>query len=843
MGKVLYNNDMKNLISLMTAAVALNVMALDVTLDLNGDVRVGKGGASLAMAIHHEGWVGTTHGQNVSFTFPDERTKTVSVEFRRNHSDLYARGTSQLLAVPQGAQLMAQLTSTREQRPEDVVLALELPLDMIGGGRWSDSSGAFGVFAPNWDGQTVHVMSRSITSFTVNPPKGEAFTLSFPQSTSVMLQDNRRWGKSFTLRIHAPGGDRHDFNPGTTRKFVCTIAGEKSTRVSTAHPVVVKEGPEWVKLDYQKNIVAGSALDFSTQGFLDAPAGKYGWLKNENGHFVFERLPNKPQRFYGVNLCFDAAFPDREMADELVTRLARLGYNTVRIHHYESRNGVVKGSPDHLSINAERTRRLDYLLAKCFEKGIYVTTDLFTCREVMWREIGIDRDGHLDKQVYKNLIAVHEPAYQNFCTFAKKFLTHVNPYTGRAYKDEPALPLISLINENSLHWCWDRIRVEEPLKLAWKKWLAARRAKDASFAAGVSDDAANVRDGQVVDQFMSDLEAKLVVRLRAFLRGLGAKALLTNQNCSGTGENMAATRRNCYDYVDNHFYVDHPQFLVRSWSLPSKCNNGNPVLSKRLAPVSVAQTRQKGMPFTVTEWNFSGPGMFRGVGGIMTGAVAALQDWDGLWRFAYSHSDSGLKDRTGSPGYFDVATDPLGQAGDRASICLFLRGDLPAVGMDADVTASPAFSLDRSRGSFALDTPKTAGGFTPSGRLAAGVVAFDAGDVATTLWASSVDGRPLASSHRILVTHLTDVQANGNLYADEEKRVLLKWGAYPPVVRDGRARVELSVASPAAFTVWALETTGRRLAKVPSRVIDGKLVFTANIRGPQDACLLYELAR
>ena len=25
-----------------------------------------------------------------------------------------------------------------------------------------------------------------------------------------------------------------------------------------------------------------------------------------------------------------------------------------------------------------------------------------------------------------------------------------------------------------------------------------------------------------------------------------------------------------FDYVDDHFYVDHPRFLERSWSLPSQ---------------------------------------------------------------------------------------------------------------------------------------------------------------------------------------------------------------------------------------------------------------------------------
>ncbi len=825
--------------------IACCSQALDLGLGMNGNVRVGKDGVRLALTIHHEGWRGTSTGVRKDFAFPDRQTKTATVEFDQN-GRLIARGSSCLTLDAEGkASLAAKVTSVCPQKPEDVVLALELPTDAVCGGQWRESGGRHGTFAPDWDGRTVHVMSGQVTSFTVTPPKGEAFTLSFPEPVRVMLQDNRTWGPSFTLRIHAPDEGDRSFNTGARRTFACTIAGARTTKVSIDQPVVVAAGDEWTALDYRKDIEEGSALDFSQQGFLDAPAGKYGWLRNENGHFVFERLAGKPQRFYGVNLCFDAAFPDREMAERLATRLARLGYNTVRIHHYESDNGVVKGSPDHLGLNEERVRLLDYLLAKCFEKGIYVTTDLYTIRHVSWRAIGIDRDGAPDKQVYKNLIGVHEPAFQNWCTFAKNMLTHVNPSTGRAYKDEPGLPLISLVNENTMQWCWDRIKLEAPLKATWKAWLAERRKAEPGFAPGVSENAAEVRGSgsAVVRAFIADIERRTFLRQRDFLRRLGVKALLTNQNCSGGDAEMCAVRRACYDYVDNHFYVDHPQFLVKSWSLPSRCGNGNPVFSKTLAPVAVAATRQSGLPFTVTEWNFSGPGMFRGVGGIMTGAVAALQDWDGLWRFAYSHNAESLYDLKGTPGYFDVASDPLGQAGDRASVCLFLRGDLPAVGAGAAVTASQAFQLDRTRGTFAIDTARTAGGFTPAGRLVAGAVAFDAGEVATTLWASAVDGRALARSERILVTHLTDVQANGNVYADPEKRTLLKWGHYPPVVHNGRARVELALDHPEAFTVWALETTGRRLEKMPSRVEGGKLVFTADVKGPNGARMLYELAR
>ena len=120
---------------------------------------------------------------------------------------------------------------------------------------------------------------------------------------------------------------------------------------------------------------------------------------------------------------------------------------------------------------------------------------------------------------------------------------------------------------------------------------------------------------------------------------------------------------------------------------------------------------------------------------------------------------------------------------------------------------------------------------------------FDVGDVAATVWASSLDGKPIAQSARLLVTHLTDVQADGNVYADRDKRILLKWGAYPPVVRAGQAKVSLALNAPDAYDVWALDTTGRRQAKLPASVTGGRLAFTADVKGSSGAQMLYEVVR
>ncbi|RLI07055.1 hypothetical protein DRO42_08635, partial [Candidatus Bathyarchaeota archaeon] len=41
-----------------------------------------------------------------------------------------------------------------------------------------------------------------------------------------------------------------------------------------------------------------------------------------------------------------------------------------------------------------------------------------------------------------------------FQNYVNDVLTHVNPYTGLAYKDDPALVLVELVNENYLTRRW-----------------------------------------------------------------------------------------------------------------------------------------------------------------------------------------------------------------------------------------------------------------------------------------------------------------------------------------------------------------------------------------------------
>ena len=61
----------------------------------------------------------------------------------------------------------------------------------------------------------------------------------------------------------------------------------------------------------------------------------------------------------------------------------------------------------------------------------------------------------------------------------------------------------------------------------------------------------------------------------------------------------------------------------------------------------------------------------------------------------------------------------------------------------------------------------------------------------------------------------------------------------------GKAEVSLQLNDPDAYRVWALSTSGKRLAPVRSRTTARELIFTADVAslGEQGATLCYEVAK
>ena len=758
--------------------------------DRNAHVKFCDSGVSVQPSGFLPGWLGVDCSGDRSVTGGDV------VPFKMDWRSAKGKGKASFAQLP-GGKVLAQwfMAVDSPVKVEQFFLSVKIPFDKFDGGKYEYNGKSEPFPKPGSKFQFGYAGGVKTVALVGNDGKTRCeMVLDCPYD--VCMQDNSRFGGGFELRIKSPA---KELSPGEVYSFGATLSSAAKLSLSTPAPLKIAAGGAWIPVRPSADVKPGSVLDFSSICGIDAPAGKYGRVVVRGDHFEFAGKPGVEQRFYGVNLCFGANYGQtREEADGFAKRLARLGYNAVRIHHHD---GILAGgAKDGTTINPKSMAELDALAAALFENGIYVTTDLYVSRRVPYRQGGMDMDGSFEMQAFKEAVRTNDVARENFVRFTKEWLTHVNPYTGRRWADEPGIVGISLVNEN----CPDNSR-----KLSVEQLAEAKSAEDRFFA------------------FM-----KKVIR-----EEIGSEIPLTDLNGWSTNPAWESCRTK-FDYVDMHFYVDHPKFLERPWNLPSSCGNANPLRGAKPHGVSWAeQCRLDDRPFTITEWNFSAPGRFRGVGGIVTGAWAAQHGWDGLWRFAWSHDIVGVKTPERKPmGYFDMSGDPLQLASERATMCLFLRRDI-ATG-DAK-----SLVVDGKAGTMAINTPMTCGLFSEGGGMQAGCLAANCGGVPATIWASSLDGKPLADSSRILLTHLTDVQNTGATFEDDTMRVLLAWGGLPHLMRNGKASVVLSL-SPGKFEVFALDGDGSRRRKILSAAKDGLLVFEADIGAdPASATYMYEIVR
>lgn len=425
--------------------------------------------------------------------------------------------------------------------------------------------------------------------------------------------------------------------------------------------------PSWAPLDWAHDIAPGSALDFSS--LLDAPAGKHGRLTIRSGKFVFEQQPGKPVRFYGVNLCKEANFPDKPTACRLAERLAACGYNSVRFHHHDT--------PLTQTADARATEldpvamdKLDYLFFCLKERGIYLTTDLFVSRKT--REVfpALGRPtAHWEE--FKFLIHLLDEAHQNWEDFAGNFLRHVNPYTGLAWKDDPALVTLSCVNEDSIFHCYANATpdVRRIYDLRFEAWLEGKVPADIL---------GEVRTAWR-NRFLVETQRASFARMRRFVDSLGCRTLITDQNHWSIIP-MALMRENV-DFVDDHFYCDHPEHFP----LPSKLHNQSALADLHAIFSGIFPGRAFGKPYTISEFNWVYPNQFRGESGPLTAAYAALQDWDGLYRFEYASSPW---DTPAPANYFAIGADPINFLSDRIGVLLFLRGDVRASSLAVPIAVS-----------------------------------------------------------------------------------------------------------------------------------------------------------
>lgn len=570
-----------------------------------------------------------------------------------------------------------ELLANKDQEVDDLYLSAALPVEGYAGGRIVvDGTNEVKIADAYANvGTPVHGVHSSLAFY--DKLGNWRFTLRQTKPRWIVVQDTRAW-KAKCLGVRLPLAAHRRVSKGERFSLGLSIQTPDPTKNPFERRIITK-GKDWIPVVLDSTIIPGSVCDFSAQVPHDAPAGKHGWIVASGENFEFEGMPNVPQRFYGNNLGHDLPLSSRDGARRLAGELLKNGYNAVRLHYWDY--VMTANTKDGTTIPDDRLLAFDGFMKEMIDAGIYVATDLFTTRAVPYRAIGIDRDGMVPMDDFKQLVLAYDPAVSNLEEYVGQLLTHVNPLTGHDYAHEPALAWYCLVNEGNAGDFGTKLMDEfDCFQDAWKQWLAARRQSDSRYAnipdempTSVYDESIN---GVAVRQFLCHLEERFDKRMKAFVRSLGSRALVSSMNAWFNPISYQIVRQDVYDYVDDHFYVDHPQWTPKT-RFPTYCDGSIPIGDGRSGVPRVVSRRLLSKPFTVTEYNYSVPGKYRGMGGLLMGSFAALQNWSGVWRFCFGR-DIGRLDHPNSyrMTFHDSWVDPMMRASEYVFSALFLRRDL-----------------------------------------------------------------------------------------------------------------------------------------------------------------------
>ncbi|MGY2956662.1 hypothetical protein ACVWWT_001871 [Pseudomonas sp. TE6349] len=413
-----------------------------------------------------------------------------------------------------------------------------------------------------------------------------------------------------------------------------------------------------------------SPVDLSFLNARQKPAGKHGFVQARGEQLVFE--DNTPVRFWGTNLSAYALFksPDEEIAQQ-AKRLSALGFNLVRLHHHDSPwvspNVFGDGTQvrDTQQLDAESMRKLDLWIKALKDEGIYIWLDLHVQRALTAQD-GIDDFGELAKGQarvdLKGYAYVNASIQQAMKHFAAQYLGHVNPLTGLAYKDDPAIAAILLTNENDITQHYgNALLPDKDVPRHSQRYMAAAKAfaSQHDLPADLTWRAWQPGPSKL---FLNDLEQRFNADMIAHLRALGVRVPIATTSTWGGNGLSALPALTVGDVIDVHSYGASGQL------------EKNPLTSDGLIDW-LAAAQVVGKPLTVSEWNAEPfPLPDRHSLPLYIAGTASHQGWDAMLQYAYSQQAFNPGWRTADN--WHAYNDPALLATMPAAALMYRRGDV-----------------------------------------------------------------------------------------------------------------------------------------------------------------------
>lgn len=366
-----------------------------------------------------------------------------------------------------------------------------------------------------------------------------------------------------------------------------------------------------------------SAIDLSFLNSSERPAGKHGFLKAIGESLVFE--DGSPVRFWGANIQARALF---RTSDENIVqhakRLSRLGVNLIRIHHHDSAwvsPNIFNSDTNTLEFNPQSLQKLDWWIASLKREGIYIWLDLQVGREYTAND-GIEDFDEVVKDKsrsqFRGFNYYNQSVQQRMQAFNQAYLSHVNQYTGIAYKDDPAIITMLLLNENDLtHHFGNALLPDKDVPAHTQRYRAdiTKAVKRLGLSRRQAWRAWEFGDAKI---YLNDVEHRFYQKMFSNLRQVGVQSLLVPNNSWGGMSLAGLPSLTDGDLIDVHSYGHSGELF------------SNPLDTANMLDW-MAAAQVSGKPLSITEWNVEKfPVEDRYTIAPWLASIASLQSWDAV---------------------------------------------------------------------------------------------------------------------------------------------------------------------------------------------------------------------
>jgi hypothetical protein len=431
----------------------------------------------------------------------------------------------------------------------------------------------------------------------------------------------------------------------------------------------VKDHNNWYPFNIAWNDTTPGELDL--RYLNDSYAGCRGFLKaTDDGHVAFENSLMKKERFWGAQFSFASQMPQYDQSRKTAKHFAKIGFNLWKTGALQFLWNTALFSS--IADKSERMDRFDYFFSEMKKNGVYCLLQLddygmpkIIADGNLKGSVSIKELGKSVKSGYQYLL--DDEIWSKEQQYLNELLNHRNPYTGLCYKDDPAIVLMEMLNENDIICLWLVGRITENnltthywniLEEKWNSWLLNKyslsngknrdqkkieRKIPSYFAAAGKQKIELLSPPPVkgIDRekltdyisFLSDIQKNYFDSVKVFLRSLGVKSLFTATQSLYNNASLVSTLEG--DVMDAHIYFDHPDIEGTT----GRILNSDPFeKNKKLSQAEVGtyfyfnavKNSINNKPFFVSEVNWSYPNSSQYMFLPFLSSYASFQNWDGV---------------------------------------------------------------------------------------------------------------------------------------------------------------------------------------------------------------------